>query len=663
MKHVFTLLLAASCLTTVGQSDDCSEDLDFDGICDEVDPCVGIIDYFGVCNGGCFQNIDGDLICDDQDLCIDTNACNYNDPANDHCHYLDECGFCLSPSQALWCPFWEDFFYEMNLVLAPNCFFDGGVSGLVGLSLSSNGNIVGLQGNGIVTNIGAWSFNECNCIAGIASNQSELYLGATLSIPSITSSCGVENIQLMVDAIGNVFVETGCCQFVGSENQCLGAFDECGVCDGPGAIYDCGCDSKPFGDCDCNGNVYDVIGVCGGTCQSDYNNNGICDDQEVYGCTYNLAENFDSDATEDDGSCMFPCEGAVNINVFDWDEDQAVTIADFLAMLSVFGDVDLDSDGVWDSSDLCVDVNACNYDNDPSEPCDYIDALGTCGGGCEADEDNDGICDDIDTCIGIEDECGVCNGPGPTEVVIEDITILYDSVYAENIDTWFVYELGVDTTFSYECAPSFSECGDPLEYQGYDYETVQIGEQCWFRENLRSENYENGDAIPSSLSDNEWINTVSGASAVYDENDYNLEVYGRLYNWYAVDDSRGLCPSGWHVPTDGDWMTMEMALGMSETEANGTGGRGTDQGTQLKSTYGWNGGSQGTNSSGFSGLPGGFRVNSGDYYDAGTNGSWWSSSPIGSVAWNRTLLTFEQVYRDDLSRRYGFSIRCIKDSE
>ena len=93
----------------------------------------------------------------------------------------------------------------------------------------------------------------------------------------------------------------------------------------------------------------------------------------------------------------------MNINVFDWDQGYAVTIADFLAMLSVFGDVDLDSDGVWDSGDLCVDMSACNYANDPSEPCGNIDALGICGGGCEADEDNDGICDDIDTCIQVSE--------------------------------------------------------------------------------------------------------------------------------------------------------------------------------------------------------------------------------------------------------------------
>ena len=74
------------------------------------------------------------------------------------------------------------------------------------------------------------------------------------------------------------------------------------------------------------------------------------------------------------------------------------------------------------------------------------------------------------------------------------------------------------------------QCGDPLEYQGYDYETVQIGEQCWFAENLRAENYENGDAIPASLSDAEWASTNTGAMAVYDENMANLELYGRLYS-------------------------------------------------------------------------------------------------------------------------------------
>ena len=98
-----------------------------------------------------------------------------------------------------------------------------------------------------------------------------------------------------------------------------------------------------------------------------------------------------------------------------------------------------------------------------------------------------------------------------------------------------------------------------------------IGDQCWFAENLRSENYENGDAIPSNLGPFDWKNTVSGASAAHD-----LEVYGRLYNWYAVDDGRGLCPSGWHVPSDGEWTVLTDHLG-GESVAGG----------QMKSTYGW----------------------------------------------------------------------------
>ena len=95
------------------------------------------------------------------------------------------------------------------------------------------------------------------------------------------------------------------------------------------------------------------------------------------------------------------------------------------------------------------------------------------------------------------------------------------------------------------------QCGDPVSYQGYDYATVLIGDQCWFAENLRSENYENGDVIPAGLSDSEWQNTTSGAVAVYGENALNLETYGRLYNWYAVDDARGLCPSGCTFPRTG----------------------------------------------------------------------------------------------------------------
>jgi uncharacterized protein (TIGR02145 family) len=197
-------------------------------------------------------------------------------------------------------------------------------------------------------------------------------------------------------------------------------------------------------------------------------------------------------------------------------------------------------------------------------------------------------------------------------------------------------------------------CGDPVSYQGYNYATVLIGDQCWFAENLRSENYENGDAIPSDLTTSDWSSTTSGATAVYDESATNLETYGRLYNWYAVDDARGLCPSGWHVPTDGEWTVMTDFLG----------GEGV-AGGQMKTTYGWNGGGNGTNSSGFSGLPGGGReLFDGNFVDAGGSGYWWSSSASGSYAWGRILdSSAGNVDRSDDGRRNGWSVRCVQDAE
>ena len=113
--------------------------------------------------------------------------------------------------------------------------------------------------------------------------------------------------------------------------------------------------------------------------------------------------------------------------------------------------------------------------------------------------------------------------------------------------------------------------GDPLGYQGYDYETVQIGEQCWFAENLRAENYRNGDSIPSSVSNSVWQETDEGSVSVFGESmdceewapfidacdpSVSLGTYGRLYNWYAVNDDRGLCASGWHVPSDAEWISF-----------------------------------------------------------------------------------------------------------
>ena len=210
-------------------------------------------------------------------------------------------------------------------------------------------------------------------------------------------------------------------------------------------------------------------------------------------------------------------------------------------------------------------------------------------------------------------------------------------------------------------------CGDPLEYQGYDYETVQIGEQCWFAENLRSENYQNGDTIPTGLSGSEWDNSLSGAVAIFGEDpeciNYSPDVdacdpgqslneYGRLYNWYAVEDDRGLCPTGWHVPSDEE-LTILIEVGA------GDGGR-------LKSTYGWYLNGNGSNASGFSAQPGGMKFGHMDKY-AGYRGLIWSSTAANqptTSAWYRNF-QYDNYSAGHYTtgKSYGCSVRCLKDSE
>ena len=277
---------------------------------------------------------------------------------------------------------------------------------------------------------------------------------------------------------------------------------------------------------------------------------------------------------------------------------------------------------------------------------------------------NDGSCLD---CSLFEDRCGpgtvwdesmqLCVGASP-----------YDSDFDGCVGMTDL--LGLLSVFG-TCAEEESEedpeivewsCGDPLEYQGYDYETVQIGEQCWFAENLRAENYRNGDAMSTNLNNSEWQNISSGAFAEPVGDSSGLEFYGMLYNGYAVLDERALCPSGWNVPSDQQWMAMEIANGMTPAEANDSGWRGENQGHLLKSQSGWNL-EGGDNEVGFSALPGGFRGASGDFGSDGISAYWWTRSMGDSTLWIRHLRSDEsRIYRnanDALST--GFSVRCIKD--
>ena len=198
---------------------------------------------------------------------------------------------------------------------------------------------------------------------------------------------------------------------------------------------------------------------------------------------------------------------------------------------------------------------------------------------------------------------------------------------------------------------SCSSCSS-IEFDGYTYSAVEIGDQCWFAENLRTTVYADGAAIPEETDDTAWTGLSTGARCDYDNDASNVATYGRLYNWYAATDAAELCPTGWHVPTDDEWTALETYLG-----ANGHSGA---EGTALKSLD-WDG----TDDFGFSALPGGLRFyNNGLFGYAGGNGYWWSSSPSGGNAWYRYLNGyFPDIYQDSVNPRSGFSVRCLRDAD
>lgn len=204
-----------------------------------------------------------------------------------------------------------------------------------------------------------------------------------------------------------------------------------------------------------------------------------------------------------------------------------------------------------------------------------------------------------------------------------------------------------------------------ITYNGYTYGLVEIGGQCWLKENLRTTKYSDG--TPINFHDtihSQWQYDTSGAYAWYDNDSSTYSQYGAYYNWYAVDNSSGLCPTGWHVPTDCEWMFMEGSIGMSIIDQEKKGYRGTDEGGKLKDTTLWAVPNTGaTNISGFTAFPGGQR-----YYDGGFDlinkfGYWWTSSteyliyPIyRSIDYNFSTITRYSYYKN-----YGYSVRCIKD--
>lgn len=180
---------------------------------------------------------------------------------------------------------------------------------------------------------------------------------------------------------------------------------------------------------------------------------------------------------------------------------------------------------------------------------------------------------------------------------------------------------------------------------------IRIGGQVWMKKNLNVSRYRNGDLIPQVSDPTQWRNLTTGAWCYFANNTANGTIYGKLYNWFAVNDPRGLAPVGYHVPSNAEWTTLISFLG-------------SDAGGKMKATTLWDSPNTGaTNSSGFTGLPGGFRDQYGSFYDVGRFGDWSSSSEISiTEAWGRSLYYGGSGVGTSYYRKnFGQSVRCLRD--
>jgi uncharacterized protein (TIGR02145 family) len=221
------------------------------------------------------------------------------------------------------------------------------------------------------------------------------------------------------------------------------------------------------------------------------------------------------------------------------------------------------------------------------------------------------------------------------------------------------------------------------ERDGNIYKYIQIGDQIWMAENLRATEYSDGTPIPNVTGKIEWrkLKADDKGWCYYDNSSSNGDTYGALYTWAAAMNGaessnsnpsgmQGVCPDGWHLPSDEEWKELEMALGMSQIEAGQRRCRGINEGSKLAGNASlWNSGKLENNvefgTSGFKGLPGGYRYDdfNGSFVLLGYYGSYWSATESGRTgAWFRSLYyRGAEVLRYSSSKSRGFSVRCLKD--
>ncbi|MEC8802662.1 MAG: hypothetical protein VXX32_02605 [Bacteroidota bacterium] len=337
---------------------DCAEDADADGICDDVDDCVGAVDACGVCNGagdvyecGCVDIPEGNCDCDGNqldalgvcggDCTADADADGICDDVDECVGAVDACGVCNGAGDI----------YECGCANIPegDCDCDGNQEdalGVCGGDCTADDDADGICDD-VDDCVGA--LDAC----GVCNGAGDIYECGCSDIPEGDCDCDGNQEDALGVCGGNCAEDVDADGICDDVDDCVGALDACGICNGPGEIYECGCADIPEGNCDCDGNQLDAIGVCGGNCTedadadgvcddvdpcvgsaedccTDYNQNGLCDAEEVVGCTFSGAQNYDPTATMDNGTCIEACEGDLN-------GDGLVQLTDLLDFLLLFG--------------------------------------------------------------------------------------------------------------------------------------------------------------------------------------------------------------------------------------------------------------------------------------------------------------------------------------
>ena len=250
------------------------------------------------------------------------------------------------------------------------------------------------------------------------------------------------------------------------------------------------------------------------------------------------------------------------------------------------------------------------------------------------------------------------NSPGNDKgLLIPRMTAAQRTAIASPAEGLMVYQTNAPIGFYFYKGGFWTRLSETTTYpNGTATPVLTICCQSWMTKNLDVDRYRNGDPIPKVTDPAAWAALSTGAYCYYNNDSATYAAtYGKLYNWYAVNDPRGLVPEGWHIPTDFEWTTLENCLGGAAV----AGGAMKEIGT----THWVTPNTGATNISGFTGLPGGFRNQQGAFFNVGLNSYWWSSTEGGTTtAWYHWLFySAANIDRVNTSKKNGFSLRCLRD--